>query len=971
MSNSKIFSVTKKEFAAYFASPIAFIFLGAFLLVSMFTFFWVEAFFARNIVDVRPLFEWMPVLLIFLVSALTMKTWSEERRMGTLEFLMTMPVSTFSLIMGKFFACLLLVGICLLLTIGLPISVAFLGALDWGPVFGAYLASLLLAGAYIAIGIFVSSRSDNQIVSLIVTILICFAFYLIGSDKVAALVGSDLAEFLGLLGSGSRFESINRGVLDFRDLYYYLSIIGIFLALTLYSLEKLKWSKTSGSSRHRRYRYLTFLLVANFLVANFWLAKASVARADLTQGDIYSVSDATKQILGQLQEPLLIRGYFSGGTHPLLAPLVPQIRDLILEYEIAGKGKVRSEFIDPRGDSDLEEEAHRRYGIKPVPFQISDKYQAKVVNSYFNVLVQYGDEYEVLGFQDLIEVKPSTDMQIDVQLRNLEYDLSRTIKKVLYGFRNLDSLLESLSEPAQFTGYISAQGILPPKLGEFYTELTKSLEQLKAESGGKFSFQFKNPSEGDGSLATEIAEKHGFRPMVASLFDPTQFFFYMLLEGGGKSIALPLPENLSEQGARATIESGLKRLSPGFLKTIGILVPKQGPQGRGMPARTASYSAIQQSLSKNRSIRNVDLDKGIVPEDIDLLLVLAPKDLDQKSAFAIDQFLMKGGSLILGTSPYGVTRNQASLNTERIRSGIGDMLKHYGIEFEDKMVYDMQNEPYPVPVRRTVGGFSVQEVKLIPYLPFPEIRGEGLNATNSITSGIPQVTLNWPSPLSVKAAEGRKLTELLRSSKSSWAVESPRIQPNFDLYPEYGFAENPEKSSYLLAAMLEGSFSSYYKDKNSPLLKEAPEEKPPAELGEKDAAEGAEAPPAEELEEEQTFAGVIDRSPDTARIIVFASNEFLADQTLQISASSGSERYMNSIQLVDNAIDWSLEDRALLSIKSRGKFARTLVPLTDKAKAYWEYGNYLFVLIGLLITYLIYRGFSSAAMGRYRSMLSA
>ena len=167
-----LITITRKETAAFFASPVAFIFFGAFLLITLFIFFWVETFFARNITDIRPLFDWMPVLLIFLVAALTMRMWSEERRAGTLEFLLTHPVSSLRLVLGKFFACLFLVVIALILTIPLPLSISLLGNLDWGPVFGAYLATLLLASAYIAIGLAVSAKSDNQIVSLIVTVLL-------------------------------------------------------------------------------------------------------------------------------------------------------------------------------------------------------------------------------------------------------------------------------------------------------------------------------------------------------------------------------------------------------------------------------------------------------------------------------------------------------------------------------------------------------------------------------------------------------------------------------------------------------------------------------------------------------------------------------------------------------------------------------------------------------------------------------
>jgi len=213
-----ILRVARKELASFFGSPVAYLFIGAFLAACLFVFFWVDAFFARNLADTRPLFDWMPLLLIFLAAALTMRLWSEERRAGTLEVLATLPVATWKLVLGKFLAALALVAVALALTLPLPVTVSILGPLDWGPVLGAYLATLLLAAAYIAIGLFVSARTDNPIVALIGTTLLCVVFYLIGSPALTGLFGHGAGEVLRLFGTGARFESITRGVIDLRDL---------------------------------------------------------------------------------------------------------------------------------------------------------------------------------------------------------------------------------------------------------------------------------------------------------------------------------------------------------------------------------------------------------------------------------------------------------------------------------------------------------------------------------------------------------------------------------------------------------------------------------------------------------------------------------------------------------------------------------------------------------------------------------
>ncbi|MGC8780957.1 MAG: ABC transporter permease, partial [Anaerolineae bacterium] len=194
-------SITRKELSVYFGSPMALIFIGTFLGVTLFAFFWVDTFFARGIADVRPLFRWMPVFLIFLVAALTMRQWSEEQRSGTLEVLLTLPVSKAQLVFGKFLAVMALLALALALTIPLPITVSLIGNLDWGPVIGGYLAALLLAAAYASIGLFISSRTDNQIVSLIATVLVAGFFYLLGASGVSDFVGRTLGNLLRSLGT--------------------------------------------------------------------------------------------------------------------------------------------------------------------------------------------------------------------------------------------------------------------------------------------------------------------------------------------------------------------------------------------------------------------------------------------------------------------------------------------------------------------------------------------------------------------------------------------------------------------------------------------------------------------------------------------------------------------------------------------------------------------------------------------------
>ena len=226
-----VLSVAKKELRGFFSSAVAFIFVGVFLVVTLATFFTYEQFFVRNLADIRPLFTWLPVFLIFLVSALSMGLWSDEHRQGTLEVLFTLPVEIRKLVLGKFLGGMGVITTALLLTLGVPITVSFMGDLDFGPVFGGYLATWLLAGAYLAIGLALSSVTKHQIVALLMTMLTLSGLYFLGSDTFTGFFGTRAAEILSAISISGRFDSIGRGVVELGDLVYFASVIGFALVL--------------------------------------------------------------------------------------------------------------------------------------------------------------------------------------------------------------------------------------------------------------------------------------------------------------------------------------------------------------------------------------------------------------------------------------------------------------------------------------------------------------------------------------------------------------------------------------------------------------------------------------------------------------------------------------------------------------------------------------------------------------------
>jgi len=239
---NRVRALSTREFRAFFNSPIAYVFLLAFVGAALFTFYNVNAFFARGLADLRGLFEAIPFLMLLLVPALTMRLWAEEEKQGTIEVLLTLPAKDHELVLGKFLASWYLLAAALGLTLILPIVVTTLGNLDWGPVIGGYVGALLLGAAYLAVGQFVSALTENQILAFILALFVCMALYGLGTEVFTGLFSDRTAAVLRALGTGSRFESIARGVIDLRDLLYYLSLTLFFLVLSVGALRAKRWA---------------------------------------------------------------------------------------------------------------------------------------------------------------------------------------------------------------------------------------------------------------------------------------------------------------------------------------------------------------------------------------------------------------------------------------------------------------------------------------------------------------------------------------------------------------------------------------------------------------------------------------------------------------------------------------------------------------------------------------------------------
>lgn len=229
-------AVAKREIGGYFASPVAYVFIVIFLLLTGFFTFMIGRVIERGEASLFWFFAWHPWLYLFLVPSVAMRLWSEERRQGTLELLLTMPVTSWQAILGKFLASWLFLALALLLTFPAIITVNYLGKPDNGVILGGYVGSLLLAGAYLAIGCMTSAMTRNQVVSFIVSVVLCLFLILCGWEPVTDLLIKWAPQWLVNIVSAfsvmTHFEGFQKGVLDSRNILFFLSVIGFSLFTT-------------------------------------------------------------------------------------------------------------------------------------------------------------------------------------------------------------------------------------------------------------------------------------------------------------------------------------------------------------------------------------------------------------------------------------------------------------------------------------------------------------------------------------------------------------------------------------------------------------------------------------------------------------------------------------------------------------------------------------------------------------------
>ena len=236
--------IFKRELRSYFATPLAYVFIVIFLMLTGVFTFYLGRFFETRQADLAPFFTFHPWLYLFLIPAISMRLWAEERKSGTLELLLTMPISLKEAVLGKFFAAWIFSGIALILTFPMWITVNYLGTPDNGVILASYIGSWLMAGGFLAIGSCMSAMTQNQVIAFIITVVACFLFVVAGFpmvlDAFRAWASQEVVDAVAGLSFMTHFDAVSRGVLDIRDLLYFIIMILAWLFATAIAIDMKK-----------------------------------------------------------------------------------------------------------------------------------------------------------------------------------------------------------------------------------------------------------------------------------------------------------------------------------------------------------------------------------------------------------------------------------------------------------------------------------------------------------------------------------------------------------------------------------------------------------------------------------------------------------------------------------------------------------------------------------------------------------
>jgi ABC-type transport system involved in multi-copper enzyme maturation permease subunit/ABC-type uncharacterized transport system involved in gliding motility auxiliary subunit len=803
-------TVFRRDLSAFYTSPIGYIFMIVFLLMGVGLY--ITSFFAFPVADMRSYFSNLPLLLCVFLPAVTMRIWAEERKENTWEMLLTFPMKAWQLVLGKFLAVLAFYALTLAATFTVPLMLTVLGNPDGGAIAGGYIGAFLLGAFFLSIGIFISGLCRDQIVAFVVTLLVCFLVFLLGTDFIAAYIdgvfpglGSRLSMFVGML---DHYNAFVRGVVELADVFYFVAWTVIFLFLNTLFIE--------GRSRPKAKIAFAGSVVLSLLIGfllNWLLVDQSIGRFDLTEGKIYTTSPASVSILSDVKQPVQVNVYITPKDKmPTgLKTLEQDIVDKLDELRVASNGKLQYKAIhleaanvvgnDPevqappkpgekkeekkKDEKEALEERMLKKGVQPFPMQSFEKDTVTSKLVYSSVGVQYG----ALPEEIIPQVDPRT-------LPDLEYRLVSTVEKLTRPKKPVIAL-------------VATQDTIPPEVRQMYAQMGQQLP----------------PQEDPFETLTQYLQQE-------------------------------------------------------------------------------KYDVHRVSISQREPL----------PDDFDALVILDPRNFNERQRWEVSRALHAGKPVILAAQnyewDYQTTPEGNLLPTKReVKPGVNELLQQYGIGLNNDVLMDDSRFPLAVQMGQDLIAMLTRRSITLPTHIL--LTSKTMNKDTAITNRLDSVLYLWGSALDIKPDELKKhgltATTLISTSDRAWLVPA-------DAPIERQYYKKPEKGlqSYPVMAMVKGQFPDLYAGKPRPAWEQSPQQRPDM------------PPPPEEGEAKPV-------TPAPGKLLLIGASDLFRKDLL--GGGSNLDLLMNSVDAV------SLDER-LVAVRSKKPLDRTIEKPSDATRAMWKFVNY-------------------------------
>lgn len=902
----------RRELAAFFTNPAAYIVTVIFLVATGIFFF--STFFINGRADLRNFFGLLPIMLSLFVPALTMRLFSEELRSGSFETLMTLPVTSAQVILGKFLAAFLTSAAMLVPTLFYVVTACVFGKVDFGPIIGGYIGALFLCALYSAIGIFSSALTKNQIIAFFTALALSFALTLFGT--ILIFLPAPLVRFFSWLSVTTHFQQIARGIADTRDIIYFVSLAAVFLLLTQQKISVKK-------NRDEKIDCAIFFVI---LILTNLVGNRAFLRGDLTSGKMYSISPASKELVKNLQEPMSVNVFFSSDLPAPYNSVDQYVRDILVEYKSAANNNFSYKIFDMKKTEN--ESVARSYGISQIQVQKVETTEVTAKAVWMGVAIAYGDDIKTFNSID--------------STAGLEYRLTTTMSKMISTSDALAQLDNALTVNVFPANELMDAGISNlDKLEHIVSEAVNSLNQKFLN---KINVQIENAS---GDEAKRVSEKYGVQLVT----------FQDEEDGGEKNVALGIVVELGENfvsiplrlqnffgwhllgldNIRANISDAIegllsKTVQIGYITGHGENELYANPYGNPNAQNSENFRNM---LGDIYSLRQINLAEEEIPLNIKCIVINGSKEeFSQSELFKIDQFVMKGGNVLFCLDPL-VESEENGPNAPPAyvapQNGLQKILNAYGIAPGANYVFD-QNCAFG-------SQGNGQQVKL-EWAPL--VMQNALDPKNPITKFLGAMIFLQNGSIDMSEAEKNpdvKTTVLAHSSEKSWLASE-----NILLYPGYIFppSDDSQFAEHNLAVLVEGKFPSAFANEEIPL-----DEKNSAEdisSNENSSTENS----ANEHFSSLATQEKISKGIQNAKIIFVSSSLVTTGNLIKADGSEPMAYFMH------NAIDYLNGVEDFCEMRTKG-VARNLLEIKNPASAtafklFNQFGlAVLVVLIGLFV----------------------